>query len=735
VYGERARSGLVLAGSTSQTWYEHRWDVAYQHRARVWAEESDLLSVGDAASWETLWSESLRHGEWVLLDRLDSDLTTLSPIPGKWVADDLSRETFVPARMSAGVPLYSWPVEWWRAEAPPAPPIVEGEGFIYAMTYLSGGASAQSAFVDGADVSMPAGNFGVVITKHDGDTLAPIWAAQVRLPSADYNVGLQPAFAANDAGDVVVTLRPTTQSTTTPDQSGTGVDSSGGTSSVTIGFSDGMGFTLPPTNLRRQTLVCFDRDGALKWTSEVKIDAQVTAARGFDVTSISVDEDGDFVCHCVIAYPNDFGAGGSAPLTVNAGAVATITIAAQGNTFLQIKIDRSTGAYVAGSFVLHRVAFDLGASAYPGNPPLLLPLRSASRHVGRYVSTIGIWRVNDTSFGASDFTVTFNEGTAQQFTVSTTSDLEPGSNQTLWEMATIFDSQTMRIVAAVFSQAQSRAAGDDTVWRQQFPLTVGGFYVPPPAVLSDQTLLAPGRFDTSSSSAGRRIRRYSATGTLTTDLTFPAASPLWPTDEPVSYPIVIKAPPSSGPVYLQPGAGSVLVAGETVAANAPISLTKDEQIVQAFFGQVTVTTSLLRYNASLPTQTDAPFSNQALTLMTRRTSDDVVTVSRSIGGADVAPTTSLGATCQAVYGPGANDVGERLLLGWYKPSSTGTNDYGGGFASDDQGPGIWAFDPDDLSTHGYRQIFDAAVAQPLRFGLGSGTYAGVGLIDIVRRRA
>jgi hypothetical protein len=65
----------------------------------------------------------------VLLDRLDSDLVTLSPIPGKWVADDLSRETFVPARMSPGVPLYSWPVEWWRADeigALPPLPIVTG---------------------------------------------------------------------------------------------------------------------------------------------------------------------------------------------------------------------------------------------------------------------------------------------------------------------------------------------------------------------------------------------------------------------------------------------------------------------------------------------------------------------------------------------------------------------------------------------------------------------------------
>lgn len=115
VFGEEpARGGFISAGSQSEPWDIYRWAVAYVARNRVWQEANP---TDPDATWEAFWRR-IRSAPVLELARIDPTTFAVTDIANQWVADVATRSNVGPVRLSAGSPIYSWPMTFRRWVTP-----------------------------------------------------------------------------------------------------------------------------------------------------------------------------------------------------------------------------------------------------------------------------------------------------------------------------------------------------------------------------------------------------------------------------------------------------------------------------------------------------------------------------------------------------------------------------------------------------------------------------------------
>ena len=115
VFGETpSRGGSLSAGSQSDAWDRYRWAVSYVARRRVWQEAS---TTDPNATWEAFWRR-IRSAPVLELARIDPTTFAVTDLPNQWVADLATRTSVGPVRLSAGSPIYSWPMTFERWVTP-----------------------------------------------------------------------------------------------------------------------------------------------------------------------------------------------------------------------------------------------------------------------------------------------------------------------------------------------------------------------------------------------------------------------------------------------------------------------------------------------------------------------------------------------------------------------------------------------------------------------------------------
>ena len=115
VFGETpSRGGSLSAGSQSDAWDRYRWAVSYVARRRVWQEAS---TTDPNATWEAFWRR-IRSAPVLELARIDPTTFAVTDVPNQWVADLATRTSVGPVRLSAGSPIYSWPMTFEKWVTP-----------------------------------------------------------------------------------------------------------------------------------------------------------------------------------------------------------------------------------------------------------------------------------------------------------------------------------------------------------------------------------------------------------------------------------------------------------------------------------------------------------------------------------------------------------------------------------------------------------------------------------------